>query len=99
MSDNPVRRSGHSPIRVEPGQSLTEVLTKHQFRAPWHRPELKRWCIVGMNHYHCGGERRLFVSMTWRGPGPYSITAEGPDGPEIWDELARQSVVAIGEQK
>lgn len=66
--------------------------------SPWHRPELKRWCIVGMNHYHEGGARRLYVSMTWRGPGPYCITAEGPDGPEIWDELARQSTEMIGVQ-
>jgi hypothetical protein len=65
-------------------------------RLPWQRHELKRWCIVGMNHYHVGGERRLYVSMTWQ--RRVCITAEGRDGPELWDDLARQSVEAIGEQ-
>lgn len=64
---------------------------------PWQRPELKRWTIVGMNHYHMGGSRRLYVSMVWR--GTHCITAEGPDTAELWDDLARQSVNAIGPQK
>jgi hypothetical protein len=63
---------------------------------PWQRPELKRWCIVGMNHYHMGGQRRIYVSMVWQ--GLVRITAEGLDDGAIWDSLARQSVAAIGEQ-
>ena len=64
---------------------------------PWQRPELKRWSIVGMNHYHMGGARWLYVSMVWR--GTHVITAEGPDRPELWDSLAQQSVKAIGPQE
>lgn len=64
---------------------------------PWHRPELKQWMIVGMNHYHMGAERWLYVSMIWR--GVHCITAEGPDTSRLWDNLAEQSIKAIGPQK
>jgi hypothetical protein len=77
-----------------------EIASLHAARdtLPWHQAELKRWNIVGMNHYHVGGRRRLYVSMTWRGPSRCCITAEGADGPELWDELARKSIELIGEQ-
>lgn len=85
-----------APIAAEIETALCDA--RDTTAMPWHRAELKRWAIVGMNHYHVGGQRRLYVSMTWRGPGRCCITAEGEDGPEIWDNLARQSVELIGEQ-
>jgi hypothetical protein len=85
------RRVGTTPIQIERGESLAECLARHSYeaKAPWLRHELKAWSIVGMNHYHVGGERRLYVSMTWQ--RRICITAEGPDGPEVWDDLARQA--------
>lgn len=59
---------------------------------PWHRPELIGWSIVGMNHYHVQGERRLYVSMVWN--KNICIIVEGIDGPELWDELAHRALAA-----
>jgi hypothetical protein len=55
---------------------------------PWDRVELRGWSIVGMNHYHVDGERRLFVAMTkdWR-----CITAEGSYEINVWNELAARA--------
>ena len=71
---------------------VTEV-NREAFSAPWHRPELKDWSIVGMNHYHLGGIQRLYVAMIWR--TRLCITVEGPDGPEVWNELARQAAAVV----
>lgn len=57
---------------------------------PWKRPELADWRIVGMNHYRQNGAERLYVAMT---SGVLVIQAEGPDGPLLWDELARKAGV------
>lgn len=58
--------------------------------APWlFRPALQEFSIVGMNHYHVAGERRLFVSM---GRDGRLIKAEGRDGIEIWDGLEEQAI-------
>lgn len=52
---------------------------------PWDRVELRGWSIVGMNHYHVGGIRRLFVAMTKDGR---CIKAEGVYEPNVWRDLA-----------
>lgn len=52
--------------------------------APWMLPPLNEWTIVGMNHYHVNGERRLFVAMTKDGR---CIQEEGPDDVYLWDRL------------
>lgn len=57
---------------------------------PWHRPALIGWLIVGMNHYHINGAKRLYVAMTWQ--GRYLIKAEGADEPELWDDLVLQAL-------
>lgn len=59
---------------------------------PWQRGVLAEWSIVGMNHYHADGRRRLFVALTRQGR---CIQAEGDDEPALWDELARQAA-AVG---
>lgn len=56
----------------------------NQVAAPWPHPDLIAWSIVGMNHYHVDGQRRLFVAMTCLNT---CITSEGLDGPALWDEL------------
>lgn len=55
---------------------------------PWKSGILKNWNIVGMNHYHQNGSRRIFVSMEREGR---CIKAEGPDAAPIWYELARKA--------
>ena len=55
---------------------------------PWVRPELKNWDIIGMNHYHFGEARFLFVSMGRKGR---YIKAEGADNQALWDDLAHQA--------
>ncbi len=52
---------------------------------PWDRVELRGWSIVGMNHYHVGGARQLFVAMT---KGGRCITAEGSNEVNVWKDLA-----------
>jgi hypothetical protein len=53
-------------------------------RPPWQHPDLLAWAIVGMNHYHVNGQRMLFVAMTCANT---CITAEGLDGPQVWERL------------
>lgn len=67
-------------------------MTKPQITSglPWQRPEFDGWVIVGMNHYHAAGARKLFVAMTNRN-GNRCIQAEGPDGLLLWDDLARRA--------
>lgn len=55
---------------------------------PWEIDALIDWDIVGMNHYHSEGGRRLFVAMTKDG---CCIKAEGPETSEIWRSLAVQA--------
>lgn len=55
---------------------------------PWHLPPLDEWEIVGMNHYHQNGSRRLFVAMVREG---HCIKAEGPDTIMLWDELRHKA--------
>lgn len=55
---------------------------------PWQRAELAGWSIVGMNHYHQGGQKHLFVSMARNGR---CITAEGADATRVWDDLATKA--------
>jgi hypothetical protein len=61
-------------------------------KVPWRRGVLACWAICGMNHYHVAGQRRLFVSMTRFGN---CITAEGPDGPEVWADLERAAQASL----
>jgi hypothetical protein len=61
--------------------------------APWREKPLDEWSIVGMNHYHVDGEKRLFVAMTKDGR---CITEEGVDDKYLWNRLwhkATQSVL------
>ncbi len=51
---------------------------------PWQHTDLDSWSIVGMNHYHSNGIKRLFVAMSRDG---HCIKVEGHDLPEIWEEL------------
>jgi hypothetical protein len=53
-------------------------------RVPWMMKPLDEWAIVGMNHYHIGGEKRLFVAMTKSGR---CIVEEGPDDKYLWNRL------------
>ena len=54
------------------------------YRPPWHDNALSGWSIVGMNHYHAGGIRLLFVAMA---RGDYCIKAEGVDCDDLWAQL------------
>ena len=58
------------------------------YQSPWMMKPLDEWSIVGMNHYHVNGERRLFVAMTKDGK---CIADEGPDDSYLWDRLRRQA--------
>jgi hypothetical protein len=53
-------------------------------KAPWQTSTLADWSIVGMNHYHVNGERRLFVAMVKDGT---CIKEEGPDDDYLWNRL------------
>lgn len=55
---------------------------------PWQISPLDEWAICGMNHYHVGGERMLFVSMTKDGR---CITSEGKDNWVVWNNLMLQA--------
>lgn len=61
---------------------------------PWDRVELRGWSIVGMNHYHVGGARQLFVAMT--NADGRCITAEGSHERQVWKDLARKAYRAPG---
>ncbi len=58
---------------------------------PWICEELKDWSIVGMNHYHTGGIKQLFVAMVKDGT---CIIEEGIDSVEIWERLIEQALKA-----
>lgn len=88
---HPDALDGPADPRIEQAREMAE--REKAYVPPWHRNGLHVWSIVGMNHYHAGGQRRLYVSMTWR--LTVCITAEGLDGPEIWDDLARQAREAL----
>lgn len=66
-------------------------------RETWNSYALKDWDIVGMNHYHVDGERRLFVAMT---NGIHCIRAEGADELEVFRvlELNAAALRAEGEK-
>ena len=51
---------------------------------PWKIKPLNEWSIVGMNHYHVNGERRLFVAMT---KAASCIVEEGTDDQFLWNRL------------
>jgi len=51
---------------------------------PWQEKPLSEWAICGMNHYHVGGERFLFVSMVKDGK---CITEEGKDDEHLWSRI------------
>lgn len=51
---------------------------------PWKTKPLDEWSIVGMNHYHVDGQRRLFVAMTKDG---HCIVEEGVDDTYLWNRL------------
>lgn len=53
--------------------------------APWQVEPLHEWSIVGMNHYHLAGVKRLFVAMT---KGDKCIVEEGKDNEDLWERLA-----------
>lgn len=55
---------------------------------PWQIGPLDQWSIVGMNHYHVDGQKRLFVAMT---KGDRCIVEEGPDNRELWDRLCHKA--------
>jgi hypothetical protein len=55
---------------------------------PWKITPLDEWSIVGMNHYHAQGEKRLFVAMT---KGDRCIVEEGPDNEILWQRLCHKA--------
>lgn len=56
---------------------------------PWMLGPLAQWSIVGMNHYHVSGQRRLFVAMVKDG---VCIKEEGPDDVYLWNRLWHKAV-------
>lgn len=63
---------------------------------PWKIKPLSDWSIVGMNHYHVDGERRLFVAMTKDG---HCITDEGADDEYLWNRLCHKAWAAERRQQ
>ena len=63
-------------------------MSPEEFDPPWLRSILRDWSIVGMNHYHVDGKRRLFVALTKDG---YCIVEEGPDDVYLWNRLLRKA--------
>lgn len=63
---------------------------------PWKMKPMNEWSIVGMNHYHVSGERRLFVAMT---KGNVCITEEGTDDEYLWNRLWRKAINTLPEIK
>jgi hypothetical protein len=63
---------------------------------PWHDPVFAGWSIVGMNHYHVSGERRLFVAMTREN---CCIKVEGRDDGRLWNALRAKAAAAAVEIK
>lgn len=75
-------------------ERIAELELQREF--PWRRHPLSAWSIVGMNHYHVDGQRRLFVAMTKDGE---CIKAEGPDDGRVWvrlGEMAKSGADAAG---
>lgn len=72
---------------MDSGQLFRAVIDRcHKDTAyPWMMPPLDKWSICGMNHYHVGGEKRLFVAMTKDGK---CIKQEGDNTWAIWNNLA-----------
>jgi len=56
---------------------------------PWELPPLDRWSIVGMNHYHVGGEKHLFCAMAKDGQ---LIKAEGNCAEKVFNSLKEQAL-------
>jgi len=67
---------------------MNEAGERSMSEMPWDRVELRGWSLVGMNHYHVNGERRLFVAMT--DSAGRCVKAEGRDEVEVFKSLARQ---------
>ncbi len=63
-------------------------------KVPWTEKPLDGWAIVGMNHYHVGGKRHLFVAMTKDGR---CIHEEGCDEEALWCRLREKAVTEAGE--
>ena len=63
--------------------------------ALWKQKPLDEWSIVGMNHYHVDGKRRLFVAMTKDG---CCIVEEGPDDEYLWNRLCHKAWDAEADQ-
>lgn len=61
--------------------------------APWKHEDLRRWSIVGMNHYHINGVRFLFVAMVL---GDKCIKIESVDDIQTWIDLATKAREAEG---
>lgn len=55
---------------------------------PWKMKPLDEWSIVGMNHYHVDGQKRLFVAMT---KGGRCIVEEGADDQYLWNRLCHKA--------
>jgi hypothetical protein len=72
------------PKQQKTDREEVEVVNEY----PWNHPHLKGWDIVGMNHYHVNGQRRLFVAMT---RGRRCIKAEGEDEQRVFNGLAMQA--------
>lgn len=53
---------------------------------------LDEWQIVGMNHYHSGGVRFLFVAMVHQDRDGRYIQREGPDEVYLWNQLAADAI-------
>ncbi len=64
----------------------TEPETIHETIPPWKMPPLNEWSIVGMNHYHQEGEKRLYVAMTRISDGK-CIQVEGRDDKYLWNKI------------
>jgi hypothetical protein len=76
------------------GQECIDLRLTTRDKPPWMMPPLDEWSIVGMNHYHVGGERRLFVSMARDGR---CIKAEGVDDEYLWNRLWHQATESSDE--
>jgi hypothetical protein len=61
-------------------------------KQPWMIKPLDEWDIVGMNHYHHGDQRMLFVAMI---KDDSFIKEEGPDDEYIWNRLWHKAAKAM----
>ena len=74
------KKTGHDPCAID----VPEIVTLF----PWQHGSLKDWTIVGMNHYHVDGDRRIFVAMV---KGDRCIKEEGLDSGLIWRRLEHKA--------